>query len=77
MAELTFITEAERIYSQDASGNIIAEITFPVKEGIATIDHTFVDESLRGQGIASKLVKAAVDKILADCGDLFVCRYLV
>lgn len=28
-----------------------------------TINHTFVDDSLRGQGIASQLVQAAVNEI--------------
>lgn len=36
-----------------------AEITFhQVKDGQIEVDHTFVDESLRGQGIAGKLVEA-------------------
>lgn len=35
-------------------GKLLAEITFPTGEdGVADIDHTFVDESLRGQGVAS------------------------
>lgn len=63
---MDLITQPSRIYASDEHGVTIAEVTFPVKDGIATIDHTFVDTSLRGQGIAGKLVQAAVDKILAD-----------
>lgn len=63
---MEFIIEKERIYATDASGKIIAEVTFPTKEGISTIDHTFVDPSLRGQGVAGKLVKSAADKIMSD-----------
>lgn len=63
---MEFITEKDRIYATDASGRIIAEVTFPLADGVATIDHTFVDPSLRGQGIAEKLVGMAVEKILAD-----------
>lgn len=63
---MEFITEKDRIYATDASGKIIAEVTFATRDGVATIDHTFVDTSLRGQGVASKLVKSAIDKILAD-----------
>ena len=49
---------------ENESGEMVAEITFPqTAEHEYTIDHTFVDESLRGQGIASKLVQAAVDEI--------------
>ncbi len=63
---MDFITQDSRIYAADKSGKVIAEITFPVKDGVATIDHTFVDEHLRGQGIAGMLMEAAVSKILAD-----------
>lgn len=63
---MDFITEKDRIYATDPSGNVIAEVTFPTKNGVSTIDHTFVDPSLRGEGIAGKLVKLAADKILAE-----------
>lgn len=63
---MDFITENDRIYMKDSSGNIIAEVTFPTKNGVSTIDHTFVDPSLRGDGIAGKLVELAANKILAD-----------
>lgn len=63
---MKFITEKERIYATDPSGKLIAEVTFPERNGIATINHTFVDNSLRGQGIAGQLVKLAADRILAD-----------
>ena len=33
------------------------------EEGVYNIDHTFVDDSLRGQGIGSKLVEEAVSTI--------------
>lgn len=59
---MEFKYEPNRIFVEE-NGMIIAEITFPVKDGTATIDHTFVDVSLRGQGIASKLMRLAVDKI--------------
>lgn len=61
---MEFKIENERIYAGD--GKVLAEITFPTKDGVATIDHTFVDNSLRGQGIAGQLVRLAADKILAD-----------
>ena len=57
------VTE-NRISQKDKNGRVIAEITFPeTSPGIFVIDHTFVDESLRSQGVASKLVQAAVDEI--------------
>lgn len=63
---MEFITDTDRIYATGSDGKLIAEVTFPTKNGISTINHTFVDSSLRGQGVASALVKAAADKILAD-----------
>ncbi|MBR0124003.1 MAG: N-acetyltransferase, partial [Treponema sp.] len=63
---MDFIIEDNRIYASAEDGNVVAEITFPTKDGIATIDHTFVADSLRGQGIAGKLMEAAVAKIQAD-----------
>lgn len=53
-----------RIFQEDETGRLVAEITFfETSPGVFVIDHTFVDESLRGQGVASKLVQAAVDEI--------------
>lgn len=63
---MDFKTKSNRIYATDSSENVIAEITFPTKGNISTIDHTFVDPSLRGQGVAAKLVQLAADKIIAD-----------
>lgn len=63
---MNYTVETDRIYATDPTGKTIAEVTFPTKDGISTIDHTFVDKSLRGQGVATELVKLAADKILAD-----------
>lgn len=41
----------------DENETMLAEVTFPAEEGnVVNIDHTFVDESLRGQGVAGKLL---------------------
>ena len=54
---MNFKIENNRIFQEDETGQVIAEITFPeTSHGVFVIDHTFVDSSLRGQGIASKLV---------------------
>lgn len=75
---MDFITEKDRVYATDPSGNVIAEVTFPTKNGVSTIDHTFVDPSLRGEGIAGKLVKLAADKILAEGNKIAAtCSYAV
>ena len=64
MIKQIFLKEQNRIFMNDEQGRQIAEITFPETEpGVFTINHTYVDPSLRGQGIASDLVKAAVEEI--------------
>ena len=63
--ELQF--EPTRVYGLDGGGRLVAEITFPCTQpGIYTIDHTFVDGSLRGQGVAGRLTEAAVASIRAQ-----------
>lgn len=71
------ILEENRILHRDKTGKIVAEITFPeISPGIFVIDHTFVDESLRGQGMASKLVQAAVNEIKNRGGQVkATCSY--
>jgi len=46
----------------DENGEWIAELAYIKSgDGQITIDHTEVDEKLRGQGVGEELVKAAVD----------------
>lgn len=64
---MEFIKGTNRIYATNEEGAVVAEITFAeTEEGVCTIDHTEVDDSLRGQGIAGKLVEAAVAEIKAQ-----------
>lgn len=64
--DLTLLHENHRIFSIGEDGRIVAEITFPtVFENVVDIDHTFVDPSLRGQGVADLLMRAAVADIRA------------
>lgn len=59
---MEFKKQKGRIFSEDSHGNIVAEVTFPqVNEKVIEINHTFVDSSLRGQGVASKLVEMVYD----------------
>lgn len=53
----------DRIFAVDQDGTLIAEVTFPISEGVAVIDHTFVDGSLRGQGVAGQLLSAAAARL--------------
>lgn len=64
---MEFETEQGRIFARDEAGKLIAEITFPADgRGVAQINHTFVDDSLRGQGVAAQLVSAAVETLRAE-----------
>ena len=61
---MQFQIQSDRIFAEDKSGKLLAEITFPETEsGVCTINHTFLDESLKGQGIAGQLVQMAVRQI--------------
>lgn len=64
---MEFVQEENRIYLMDEDSKIvIADITFPnLREGIVDINHTFVDPSLRGQGVAGQLARAAAEAIRA------------
>lgn len=72
---MEFQREEGRIYAMEGD-KLVAEITFPARDGTAEIDHTFVDDSLRGQGVAGALVQAAADQIRADGNKArVICSY--
>ena len=76
---MEFIYEKNRIYLKNEQDETIAEVTFPeTAPGVFTIDHTIVDSSLQGQGVAGKLVQAAVDEIKSRGGKVeATCSYAV
>ena len=52
-----------KFYINDEQGKQIAEIVFvPTGENLAIIEHTDVDESLKGQGIAKVVEKMRREK---------------
>lgn len=66
---MDFLKSENKIYLEDENGKIIAEIDFEkLEDNKYNIYHTFVDDSLRGRGIASKLVEAAVKEIKSRNG---------
>ena len=69
--------EATRVYALNEEDRLVAEITFPMTSpGVYTIDHTFVDPSLRGQGAADALVRAALEQIRENGGQAeATCSY--
>lgn len=76
---MDFICQPNRIYATDASEKLLAEVTFPARGGkVVEITHTFVDESLRGQGVAGKLMEALVQKLREESKTAVpVCSYAV
>lgn len=62
---MNFQTEPGRIFAMDGE-KLLAEVVFPNREGVAAITRTFVDDSLRGQGVAGQLMDAAAAQIRAD-----------
>ena len=60
---MEFTQETGRIFARSDSGRLLAEVTFPEQDGVAVINHTFVDDSLRGQGVAGQLLQAVADTL--------------
>ncbi|MBP3256285.1 MAG: N-acetyltransferase [Clostridia bacterium] len=73
---MKFQIEEGRIYIEKEE-KLLAEIEYEkIGENEYNIYHTFVDESLRGQGIASKLVEMAVNEINKKNGKVSAtCSY--
>ncbi|MDR0839425.1 MAG: N-acetyltransferase [Oscillospiraceae bacterium] len=50
------------VYSED--GKMLAEVTFPeLSPGVVDIDHTFVDDALRGRGMAGQLMERVAEEL--------------
>ena len=73
---MQFITEYSKITCIE-DGKEVGCVTYPETEnGIFTIDHTFVDESMQGKGIAAKLVQLALNDINMRGGEVRAsCSY--
>lgn len=63
---MDFIYRSNQIALYDTEQKLTAEVTFPdVDDDTVNIDLTFVDDSLRGQGVAGKLIEAAAKELRA------------
>lgn len=70
MTMMNFIHDENEIVLLGKNGDLLAQITFPFlgeDESAVDINHTFVDDSLRGQGIAGKLMEELI-KTLKERG---------
>ena len=74
---MEFQKERGWIYAE-RDGKVIAEVTFPERGGVAVIDHTFVDDSLRGQGVAGNLLEATASMLRQQHRKAYpTCSYAV
>lgn len=74
---MEFQKESNRIFLEK-DGVLLAEITFPLQEGVCCINRTFVDPSLRGQGVAGQLMEQATAQIRSSGKKArAVCSYAV
>lgn len=76
---MDFICDLNRIYLNNEFGEMVAEVTFPAdSDGRVNINHTFVDNSLRGQGVAGKLLLALAEKLKKeDKKAICSCSYAI
>ncbi len=74
---MDFIKEEGRIYSLNSNGQVIAEITYVKEEdNYYNINHTYVSDVLRGQGIGKILLKLAIEDIESKNGKVrATCEY--
>ena len=59
--------------------DVLAYVTFPlVEEGVVNINRTFVDVSLRGQGVAQKLMDLVYEELVnRNLKARITCSYAV
>ena len=73
-------TKGENRFYKEKNGQLLAEVTYvpDPEQNLAAIDHTFVDPSLRGQGIAEQLVDRVVGEMKKEDKKVkAVCPYVV
>lgn len=76
---MNYIKEPNQIYLLNPQGERIAEVLFPKQsDTIVVINRTFVDPSLRGQGVANTLLEMAYTSIEAqNLKAIPTCSYAV
>ncbi len=78
---MDFTRNENQIALFSETGSLLAEVTFPYTDetqSTVEVDHTFVDTSLRGQGIAGKLMSELADELeKRDLKAVPTCSYAV
>ena len=61
---MEFTYRENEIVLESPEGKTLARVTFPALDAeTVEIDHTFVDDSLRGQGVAGRLMELAAAEL--------------
>ena len=75
---MNFKENSEKIWLENEEGKVVAYVEFPEINGVANVMHTVVDKSLRGQGIAGKLLTALVEKMEKEGRKIeLTCSYAI
>ncbi|WP_107943345.1 GNAT family N-acetyltransferase [Metasolibacillus fluoroglycofenilyticus] len=65
-------------YEYEQNGERLAEITWSERDGVMHMDHTYVSDQLRGQGVAKKLLDKAADYARENNLKMHaICSYVV
>lgn len=78
--EFTFVDRGDNNFAfEHKQGNkVIAEISWVQKGDVMSMDHTFVSDTLRGQGVAKQLLDRAAEYARAEGYKMeAVCSYVV
>lgn len=76
---MDFKIESNRIYLPGRDEQILAEVTFPdMDTATVNINHTYVSDALRGQGIAGMLLETVVKQLRSQRKKaVLTCSYAV
>jgi predicted GNAT family acetyltransferase len=76
---MDFTCHPNQIALYHSDHNLLAEVTFPaVDKNTVNINHTFVDASLRGQGVAGQLMEAVAKQLRSENKKaVLTCSYAV
>lgn len=76
---MNFTYNPNQIALFHSDSNLLAEVTFPeVDHNTVNINHTFVDDSLRGQGVAGQLMEAVAEQLRSQGKKaILTCSYAV
>ncbi|WP_233189497.1 MULTISPECIES: GNAT family N-acetyltransferase [unclassified Sporosarcina] len=76
--ELVKLGGSKYAYQYKVADDVKAEIEWTEENGIMTMTHTYTDNSLRGQGVAKKLLDQAADNAREKGLKMkAVCSYVV